>query len=97
MSKFHNANTELDAWASALGAHTDTEAIAVINRLQARILAASTELRLCLNQMPEGVRRAKLTDEARSWLATSAQNANESVQFLGRIKAAFARHERGDR
>ena len=96
MSKFHNTTTELDAWASALGARNDNEAIAVITRLQGRIEAATAELQVCLNQMPEGVRRAKLTDEARNWLSTSVQNAGESVNFLGRIKQAFARHERGE-
>ena len=96
MSKFHNTSTELDAWASALGARNDSEAIAVINRLELRIDAATHELQVCLGQMPEGVRRAKLTDETRSWLATSIQNAGESLQFLAKIRRAFARHERGE-
>ncbi|MFI5627347.1 hypothetical protein ACIA03_28075 [Nocardioides sp. NPDC051685] len=96
MSKFHNTSTELDAWASALGARNDSEAIAVITRLQDRINAAAAELEVCLKQMPEGVRRAKLTFEVLSWLATGIQNVEESAHFLGQIKQAFARHERGE-
>ncbi|SDK21375.1 hypothetical protein SAMN05428985_10347 [Nocardioides sp. YR527] len=89
-------STELDAWATALGAHNDNEAIAGIQRLQSRLDSATDDLRACLSQMPESARRAKLTDEVRSWLATGLQNVEESAHFLGRLKAGFERHERGE-
>lgn len=96
MSKFHNTSTELDAWASAFGARTDAEAIAVINRLQGHINDAAADLKVCFKQMPDGVGRAKLTHEVLSSLATGIRNIEESARFLGQIKQAFARHERGE-
>lgn len=95
MSKF-NTSTELDAWASALGARTDSEAVAAVARLQRRIIDGATDLRGCLDLMPQVARRAQVTESARSWLATAALDAEEAAYQLALVKSAFARHERGE-
>lgn len=87
---------DLDAWASALGARNDADAIAKLRSLDARLDGVLATLTGLMKPLPEGGKLGTPTGDVRAWIATSMEGLYEAKDDLATMTRAFARHERGE-
>ena len=81
---------DLDAWAVALDAKTDDEAIASLRRLLGRVVRAGDDLADLRNET-----RALPSDEAAQLLFQALANTRSCEIALLSVIESFQRHERG--
>lgn len=88
---------DLDAWATALGARTDDEAIAELRRLQTRVWNLHTGLCNLFNTTPNlGPKSTPELEEVAAQIHQASVQLDQAANTLGDVRAAFEIHERGN-
>ncbi|MFJ2758068.1 hypothetical protein ACIO3S_20895 [Nocardioides sp. NPDC087217] len=84
---------DLDLWARALGASNDAEAMAALKKMSASMLVIGAEFAKMRQQLSGG--GVPEHDPVMEEIFKAASTTMDASIALARVRAAFARHERG--